>query len=140
METFLNPFLFAILGLTLGLYVGHIFGFRNGMREQAKQIAEGGKVIVKKKVIDLSSLNYRVIERKQGNKTIWVAQHRRLPDRWWKDCKDKHGKLVARDTAHAARHWFFWEDGADQFPDAGREGQSVYRYRVNGTRIPEDDE
>lgn len=137
METFF--FLFAALGLSLGLYIGHILGFRDGMKEQAKQIAEGGKVVVKKKVIDLSSLNYRVIERKQGNNTIWVAQHR-TPDCGWKDCKDKYGKWVRRNTAYAARHWFFWEDGADQFPDAGRVGQSVYRYRADGTRIPEDDE
>ena len=138
-EAMLNPFLFAILGLALGLYMGHILGVRDGMKSQAKQIAEGGKVVVKKKIIDVRSLNYRVIERKRGNKTIWVAQHR-TPDCKWKDCEDKYGKLVARDTAHSARHWFFWEDGANQFPDAGTEGQSVYRYRANGTRIPEDDE
>ena len=144
LEAILNPFLFAILGLALGLYMGHILGFRDGMKEkeQAKQTAEDKedkKVVVKKKVLDLRNLNYRVIERKCGNGTVWVAQHR-TPDCRWKDCKDKYGKWVRRSRADAARHWFFWEDGANQFPDAGTDGQSVYRYRANGTRIPEDDE
>ena len=94
----LNPFLFAMLGMALGLYVGHIFGFRNGMREQAKQIAEGGKVVVKKKIIDFRSLNYRVIERKRGNNTIWVAQHRQ-PDCKWKDCKVIHLKYCRNNIA-----------------------------------------
>lgn len=139
MEAFFNPFLFAILGLALGLYIGHILGVRDGMKAQAKQIAEGEKVVVKKKVLDLRKLNYRVIERKCGNGTVWVAQHR-TPDCRWKDCKDKYGKWVRRTTANAARHWFFWEDGANQFPDAGTDGQEVCKYRANGTRIPEDDE
>lgn len=139
MEVLFNPFLYAILGLALGLYMGHFLGFKKGMKEEAKQISDGEKVVVKKKIIDLRSLNYRVIERKRGNKTLWVAQHR-TPDCKWNDCKDKYGKLVARNTGSSARHWFFWEDGSKQFPDAGTDGQEVYRYRADGTRIPEDDE
>lgn len=140
LETEALPFLFAMLGLALGLYMGHILGFRDGMKEQAKQIVDGEKAVIKKRVIDLRKLNYRVIERKCGrNGTVWVAQHR-TPDCRWEDCKDEHGKLVKRWTSAAARHWFFWEDGQEQFPDAGKTGQEVYKYRDDGTRIPEDDE
>lgn len=137
METLFNPFLYAILGMVVGLQMGYFLGARHGMKSQAKQIADGEKVVVRKKIVDLRSLNYRVIERKCGDKSVWVAQHR-LPDCTWKDCKDKYGKLVARDTGSSARHWFFWEDGAMQFPDAGTDGQEVYKYRADGTRIPEE--
>lgn len=89
--------------------------------------------------VDLRGLNYRVIERDIDGKTQWVAQHRTKYDAW-EDCYDDRDKLVARDHASSARHWFYWEDGATKYPDAGEGKQHVYRFRKDGTRIPEDDE
>jgi len=91
------------------------------------------------KKVDLRGLNYRVIEKEIDGKTQWVAQ-RRTKDDVWKDCHDKNGDLVARDSASSARHWFFWEDGAEKYPDAGQGEQYVYRFRKDGTRIPEEHE
>ncbi len=89
--------------------------------------------------VNLRGLKYRVVERDIDGKTQWVAQHRTKYDAW-EDCHDDRGELVARDHPSFARHWFFWEDGATKYPDAGQGRQHVYRFRKDGTRIPEDDE
>lgn len=125
----------VVLCWVVGTICAYCLGRRSGMKTVDDGFAKKIRIIRKNRVVDLSSLLYRVVETENGK---WRAQHKVNGE--WNDCKDKYGDLVERDNAASARHWFFWEDGSKQFPDAGTDDQVVYRYKKDGTRIPEDDE
>ena len=80
------------------------------------------------------SMEFRVKEIDNG---VWVPQFRG-PNDHWRNCLDKAGKPVRRNSYSWARHWLQWEDGALIYADKGVMNSEIFCFDINGRRVKND--